>query len=94
VRGRARPPESVISPSRESASAGRPSANIARASGTRGSPNVGPASAIAARNSSAAVAGSSASSHCSPARMWASARDMMAGEACTASLLIRTAARL
>src|ERR1700689_5665556 len=77
---------------------------MARARGTRGSSNVGPASAMAAWNSSADVAGSSASSHCSPARMWASARDMFSGAfsgavwtgsvACTARRLMRTAARL
>src|ERR1700689_2360143 len=73
---------------------------MARARGTRGSSNVGPASAMAAWNSSAAVAGSAASSHCSPARMWASARDMFSGAAwtgsvaCTARRLMRTAARL
>ncbi len=67
---------------------------MARASGTLGSSKVGPASAMAWRNSATASVGSSASSHCSPARMWASDRDMPLGVACTASRLIRTAARL
>src|SRR5580698_8622042 len=94
VRASDLPSDSFSSRSRASASALRPSANIARASGTRGSSNVGPASAIAVRNSSTAASGSSASSHCSPARICASAREMPTGVACAARRLIRTAALL
>src|ERR1700683_4661106 len=86
--------ESVSSRTSESASLRRPSANSALASGTRGSSSVGPASAIAWRNSPTAVSGSSARSHWSPARTCASAREMLLGVASSASLLIRTAARL
>ena len=86
--------DSRSSRSRASASSVRPRANIARASGTRGSSKVGPASAMAFWNCSTASVGSSASSHCSPARMCASALDMPPAVAWTASRLIRTAARL
>jgi len=61
---------------RSSASATCPIMNSAWASGARGSTEEGPPSASACRKSRAAAAGSPASSHCSPARMKASARVM------------------
>ena len=73
IRGSRRPSALSLSSS-DCASAGLSSRNSARASGTRGSTKTGPPSAIASRKPLAAAAGSSAISHCSPARRKASER--------------------